>query len=312
MFTPLTRRNGLRLGVAAALAIGWYAPFQARGDTWYVDVEAGSGGDGTSWAEAFQTIGEALDNLYLIDGDTILVADGTYSDSDNRDLSITGLAITIQSANGPENCIIDCDGSSTSHHRAFAIYAATEEVTRIEGFTIREGYVYSGSYDGGAILNTSNGKLEVVNCVFELNYARGYGGAIHNSGDGEFEFVDCIFTQNSTYYGGGAIYNDKVPTGTILRCTFEDNEAWGGGAMESFNQYEDANVLDVVNCEFIANYSAGYGGAITGDQGHHSTITNCRFAGNSCYNSGGVVHPSLAMDGGAIFLERELSWLSNA
>jgi hypothetical protein len=28
--------------------------------------------------------------------------------------------------------------------------------------------------------------------------------------------------------------------------------------------------------------------------------------------AGRVAHPSLAMDGGAIFLKRELSWLSNA
>jgi hypothetical protein len=43
-----------------------------------------------------------------IDGDTVLVADGTYTGAGNKDLDFDGKAITVKSENGPENCIIDC------------------------------------------------------------------------------------------------------------------------------------------------------------------------------------------------------------
>ena len=45
-----------------------------------------------------------------IDGDTIIVADGTYTGLGNKDLDFKGKAITVISKNGAENTIIDCEG----------------------------------------------------------------------------------------------------------------------------------------------------------------------------------------------------------
>ena len=47
-----------------------------------------------------------------VDGDTIIVADGTYTGYSNRELNFYGKAVTLQSENGAENCIIDCEGQS--------------------------------------------------------------------------------------------------------------------------------------------------------------------------------------------------------
>jgi hypothetical protein len=44
-----------------------------------------------------------------VNGDTVLVADGTYTGVGNRDIDFKGKAITVKSENGPENCIIDCE-----------------------------------------------------------------------------------------------------------------------------------------------------------------------------------------------------------
>ncbi len=44
-----------------------------------------------------------------VDGDTVLVADGTYTGDGNRDIDFFGKAITVRSENGAENCIIDCE-----------------------------------------------------------------------------------------------------------------------------------------------------------------------------------------------------------
>ena len=41
-------------------------------------------------------------------GDTVLVADGTYTGLNNKDLDFNGKAITVRSEDGPANCVIDC------------------------------------------------------------------------------------------------------------------------------------------------------------------------------------------------------------
>ena len=45
------------------------------------------------------------------EGDTVLVADGTYVGPGNKDLDFKGKAITVKSENGPEKCVIDCEGN---------------------------------------------------------------------------------------------------------------------------------------------------------------------------------------------------------
>ena len=44
-------------------------------------------------------------------GDTVLVADGTYTGSGNKEIDFKGKAITVKSENGPTKSIIDCQGS---------------------------------------------------------------------------------------------------------------------------------------------------------------------------------------------------------
>src|SRR5262245_10820783 len=44
------------------------------------------------------------------DGDEIVVADGIYQGAHNRNLDFGGKRLTLRSAGGPANCVIDCHG----------------------------------------------------------------------------------------------------------------------------------------------------------------------------------------------------------
>lgn len=54
------------------------------------------------------TIQEGINEA--VDGDTVLVADGIYTGDGNRDIDFLGKAIVVMSENGPDSCIIDCQG----------------------------------------------------------------------------------------------------------------------------------------------------------------------------------------------------------
>jgi len=70
------------------------------------------------------------------DGDTVLVADGTYQGVGNYDLDFLGKAITVRSANGPNRCVIDCE------ELGLGFYFRTDEGPDavVQGFTIAAGH----------------------------------------------------------------------------------------------------------------------------------------------------------------------------
>jgi hypothetical protein len=53
--------------------------------------------------------------------DTVLVADGTYMGTGNKDLDFGGKAIAVRSENGPDNCIIDCENDAECTCKTLAL-----------------------------------------------------------------------------------------------------------------------------------------------------------------------------------------------
>jgi len=142
------------------------------------------------------------------DGDTILVLDGSYSGEGNIGLAFSSddRTLILKSENGPENCIIDCQGLDRFIH----IYNTD---ISIEGFKIINGY----AGDGGAIVA---GWCNISHCIFWNNQANG-GGAIFLTG-GIGEISRCIFQNNSASLGG-AISTSVVSTILISNCVFSNN-----------------------------------------------------------------------------------------
>ncbi len=182
--------------------------------------------------EHFSTIQSAVDASR--DGDTIIVADGTYTGQGNRDIDFYGKGITIKSKNGPAYCIIDCQGSQAEPHRAFYMHSGEERDSVIDGFTIINGYApFDGEYfnrdDGGAICIDGNAEWPwvdytsptVKNCIMRNNSAS-YGGGIFMS-YGEPMIINCEVSGNQ----GDGIYYRWHGSPTISHCKIVNNTGMG-------------------------------------------------------------------------------------
>ncbi|MFC1715984.1 T9SS type A sorting domain-containing protein [Candidatus Poribacteria bacterium] len=81
----------------------------------------------------YPTIQQGIDAAR--NGDTVIVADGTYRGVGNKDLDFQGKVITVRSENGPEYTVIDCEGSG----RGFLFHSGETSGSVVSGFTIENG-----------------------------------------------------------------------------------------------------------------------------------------------------------------------------
>jgi predicted outer membrane repeat protein len=165
----------------------------------------------------YDTIQAAIDSAE--DGNVVIVADGTYTGEGNRDIDFQGKAIIVRSQNGPENCIIDCQGTEIESHRGFYFQSGEASSSVVEGFTITGGYADFG----GAIEITSSSPI-VTDCIFVENTA--YLGGALDIFLGSPTLSNCLFIQNSADYGG-AISNDNLST-IVSNCILWSNSAPDG------------------------------------------------------------------------------------
>lgn len=247
-------------------------------------------GAGTIYVPAdFNSIQAAID--YSSNGDTVVVAYGTYTGDGNRDIDFSGKSITVCSENGPNDCIIDCNGTQAEHHRAFYFHNGEQANSVVDGFTIKNGYASEG---GGIYCQASSPTIK--NCRFSKNCADGndYGGGAICSVDSSPKVTNCTFDENTTYEGcGGGICNYNNHNNTVISgCTFTKNASYGldggcGGGI--YNSQADGS-LTVANCTFIENTAlssqGGSGGGMCIVSGS-PTVTNCTFRENYSDRLGG-------------------------
>lgn len=176
-----------------------------------------------------------------VSGDTVLVADGTYTGNGNRDLDFFGKSLTVKSENGPAKTVIDAQGTAAAPHRGFYIHG-NEPVVVIDGFTVKNGYV-TGANGGGAFVRCAV-SATITNCTFSgnaVNISNG-GGRAFVSSDSSTTLTNCTFYGNlvrgsaaSGVTGGGAIIYSNGSE-TVKNCI-----AWGDTATtgKEFYFYSD-------------------------------------------------------------------------
>ena len=245
------------------------------------------------------------------DGDTVLVADGTYTGTGNRDIDFHGKSLTVKSQNGPTKTIIDCGGykskDGSGNHRGFFLHSGEKQAT-ISGFTIKNGceidaidnQISPGVYrlaspgfnKGGGVefsdfVNTHPfGTLVLSNCIVSGNTAT-YGGGVCNSNEwynkgsgkrgGTIILTHCVVSKNTALFDKGA------------------NECEGGGI---YNENIDGGRIALIDCTISENVAlapsdeGSRGGGVYNDNfesGGTITLTKCEISKNRVFgeSSGG-------------------------
>lgn len=220
-------------------------------------------------------------------GDTILIADGTYSGTGNIGIhwDATLKHLVIRSENGRDHCIIDCK----NEERGFLLNMGQDHSDIIEGLTITNGWVYGS---GGAILIVSTSP-RILNCsmVNNTSYSAApdqyYGGGAMAVYDSAAPIIKGnIIRNNSSSLRGGGIEYDKYASGVLENNIIDGNESaeWGGGgiALKHFSNPLIINNL-IINNVSDCRFDGGFGGGISASFSS-SLIINNTIANNSTGN----------------------------
>jgi hypothetical protein len=295
----------------------------------YVDSSATGLNDGSSWANAYTHLEDALDDCFV---DTICVAQGTYYPYNGDPTSIFGgersMTFNIPDSTvvqggfpsggaGPRNwqCNktilsgdIDHDGllnNKNSYHVVTTTNVSS--VTVVDGFCIRDGNANTTGDDrfGGGWFNNGRGPGKasnptILNCFFINNNALRHGGAMANYGDG----------------------GEASPM--IINSQFRANAAGRGGAIFNYGGAGKSSP-SLINCILSGNLAVrdaanladrpGFGGAMyndgNGDGICAPKITNCDFVGNLAYR-GGAMYNVASSDNSSAVIVNSILWNNSA
>lgn len=149
-----------------------------------------------------------------VNGDTVLIADGRYSGTGNKNLDFGGRSIMVMSENGPETCIIECQGSG----QGFYFHSGEGTDAVVYGLTVKQG---NTTYGGGVRINNASPSIE--RCII-CNNSGTYGGGIYIS-SGSPEIIHCTIVENSATNGGAVYLTNSNPL--IHNNIIADNAASG-------------------------------------------------------------------------------------
>ncbi len=241
--------------------------------SFYVDDD--QNGNGRSWANAFQTLQQAL--AVAESTDTIFVAEGTYQPASGESFAMKeGVKILGGYPNGGGErdwathvTILQGNSGRVIRNNANGLTNAA----LLDGFTIT-----GGSFAAGGGMYNNEASPTIANCIFTGNAATGStdgGGAMFNNHSSSPLIVNCIFDSNSATEGGGGIQNSDESSPLILNSLFESNESATMGAA-IFNKDSDPIII---NCTIVEN-EAPLGAGIR-NSGSNPVIQNTIIFGNN-------------------------------
>ena len=225
----------------------------------------------------FPTIQAALSAA--VDGDTIELANGTFTRDGNRNLDFLGKAVTLRSQNGnPDSCTIDCQRTG----RGVVFHSGEGEASVLEGVKIYN--AHPDDYGGG--IYCSNSSPTIRNCIIRGNKASD-GAGVHCY-DASPTFENCQIAGNwaDSWHGGVDCYHSSP---TFINCAITNNRALHGGGVGCFD-----SPAEFIDCTISGNRATLLGGGV------HSNDASPRFVRCVISDNVTTTQGSLA-DGGGVF-----------
>jgi len=265
----------------------------ARGDVLFVDADQ-PGGDGSTWAQAFNDLAPAL--ALAQSGDEIWIAEGTYrptaATNDEAFYQLVDGVDLYGGFDGTEAMLSERAGLFTStilsgeiggpgpDDNAFTVMMLPESAgwsVLIDGFLVEKaGEITQGTLSGGGygVKHTAFSvgvALTVRNCTFKENAVSGLEARANVIG-----LSDCMFEQNglANKFTAGAL--DLLATGGAASVVVADTacvQNFGRGAIIS------ASESTIVNSSFSGNIVASPGGGLD-ISGTEIEISQSVFSGN--------------------------------
>ena len=179
----------------------------------------------------YSTIQEAINAAS--NGYTILVADGTYSGENNKNLDYLGKSIIVISENGPQDCIIDCEEQG----RGFYFHNGEGVNSILTGFKI-----INGSISGlGGGIHCQTASPTIINCLIGGNYAGDGGGGFYCAASSPI-VTNCTIANNTANADDmSAIYIEESSSLTAANCILWGN-ADGAGFQTTCSHDAGSNI----------------------------------------------------------------------
>ena len=291
----------------------------ADGQIIYVDADAAGANDGTSWADAYNYLQDALtDANSVVKPVEIRVAEGTYTPDSNSahpngtgDRTATfhiinGVAIKGGYAADPDARDVETyetilsgdlngdDGANFANNveNSYQVLtgSGTDATAVLDGFIITAGNANGiEMYRYGSGVYNDHGSPALTSCTFRDNWAR-YGGGMYNGNNSSPTLTNCTFSAN---WGDGMDNYDSNPT--LTSCTFSGNfkGMHNQNSSPTLNNCtfsdNDRGMYNVESSPTLADCTfSGNDGAMSNWGGSSPTLTSCTFSQNSAYNGGGM------------------------
>jgi hypothetical protein len=294
--------------------------FKTKAQAIYVDSSVAVSGDGSSWANAYK---ELRDALMAIRSNTAIteihIAKGTYKPTDDENVDsafciyrggikiIGGYAIggVYRDFNANKVILSGITASNNVHTRHIFIAAGITGADSvildglfISGGNGTNGYVQTnynnqlilGTRGAGVCLqNNADTKFIIRNCSFIKNTGA-LGAGVYSSLNGMLKVENCNFDSNLGYGALGAetnswgagIYNYQT-TSSITNCSFTNNTFNRSGW--GIGIYNEKALITISNTSFIDNSGSSDGGAIANVGGSDAVISYCTFTDNTSARS---------------------------
>jgi hypothetical protein len=295
--------------------------------TIYVNAAATGANNGSSWADAYTDLQDALDAAgQAASNRQVWVAKGTYRPTGQIDgfslaegtilyggfagtetaLSQRNIAANVTTLSGDINND-DITGdftqkrSDNARHVLWISQSSSNDPGVVDGFSIRGGNTLTGTANatltrrGGGIL--VQGLAVVRNCYFTDNFAETGGGLAASSGlSNNFRADNCVFEKNRATENSAGLYLGGLAVGAeVNNCVFRDNITNRG----SLGMNSCKNII-IDSC-ILENNKAGanqWGAAFYNWQSSY-TMSNCTFRANQAHNGSGMYNDG--RDGGNSF-----------